>query len=305
MIEFKEIELQDSTWMKPLFNDADMEGCHQKFATVFLWAKINDKRIARVNDYVVIKVMANSEKPFYFYPAGVGDIKPVIELMREDAAKSGHEFVLDGVSPKNIIELDQAFPNSFKYKEVRDNFDYVYLLEKMISLSGKKLSAKRNHINNFKRNHEWEFEPITKDNIDECWQMNKQWCLDNDCNKSEELQEEACAVKVAFRNFFELELEGGLIRADGKIIAYTIGEVLNSDTYVIHVEKAFSEIQGAYAMINREFAELIKERHPHLVYVNREEDVGDPGLRKAKKSYYPEKMEEKYLAKYKGTEIRS
>lgn len=91
-----------------------------------------------------------------------------------------------------------------------------------------------------------------------------------------------------------------MIRAGGKVVAYTIGEILNSDTYVIHVEKAFAYVQGAYPMINREFMALISERYPNLTYVNREEDVGESGLRKAKKSYYPEKMEEKYTGTYIG-----
>lgn len=300
MIEFKKIQLEDKIWMKPLISDSNMGGCHQNFTNIFAWSKVNKKRVARMNDYLVVKVNVGSHKPFYFYPAGMGDIKPVIEAMKQDAANCEHEFILDGLSPENIAELDQLFPKSFKYKRIRDNFDYVYLLEKMVSLSGKKLSAKRNHINNFKRNNEWSFERITTENLDECWQMNKQWCIDNDCNGSDELASEACAVRACFDNFVELELEGGLIRAGGKIIAYTMGEILNSDTYVIHVEKAYGEIQGSYAMINREFAEATKERHPHLIYVNREEDVGDKGLRRAKKSYYPEKMEEKHMAKFIG-----
>lgn len=300
MIEFKEIELDDKTWMKPLFNDANMGGCHQSFSNIFMWSSVNEKGIARVNDYVVVKIEEENQKPTYFYPAGVGDVKPVIEQMRGDAVEVGHQFLLDGVSLENMVELDKLFPKKFKYKRMRDKFDYVYSLDKMISLSGKKLSAKRNHINNFKRNNQWTFEPITEENLEECWQMNKKWCRENNCDDSEDLTKEARAVRTAFNNFFELELEGGLIRANDEVIAYTIGEILNEDTYVIHIEKAFGQIQGSYAMINREFAELIKTRHPHIVYINREEDVGDKGLRRAKKSYYPAKMEEKYLAKFIG-----
>lgn len=301
MIEFKEIQLQDKIWMQPLYRDANLRGCHHNFSNIFIWSKVNKKGVARVNDYIVVKIAGDSQKPYYFYPAGLGDIKPVIEQMKKDARDSGHDFILDGLSPENMAELDQLFPRSFKYKKIRDNFDYVYLLDKMISLSGKKLSAKRNHINSFKKNHQWTFEPIRADNLDECWQMSKQWCIENDCDDNDTLKKEACAVRVSFENFFALELEGGLIRCDGKVIAYTMGEILNSDTYVIHIEKAFGQIRGAYPMINREFAERIKEWHPQLIYVNREEDVGDPGLRKAKKSYYPERMEKKYLAKFVGS----
>jgi hypothetical protein len=110
------------------------------------------------------------------------------------------------------------------------------------------------------------------------------------------LAQEYCATQQYFKHFNELKIDGGLLRLDGKVIAFTMGEVLNSDTYVTHLEKAFKEIQGAYPMINREFAEFIQNKYPHLVYINREEDVDDEGLRKAKLSYYPYKMEIKLRA---------
>lgn len=300
MIEFKTVQLEDQTWMKPLIKEADMGGCHQNFGNIFAWSKVNNKGIARINDYLIVKVNIGGKNPIYFYPAGKGDLKPIIEELRKDAANNRHRLRFDGLSPENIEVLNNLYPKQFKYKRVRDNFDYVYLIEKMVSLAGKKLSAKRNHINKFIRSNEWCFEEITKDNIDECMEMNKQWSIENGADENDSLAEEACAVKRLLKNFFELELEGGVIRVGGKVVAYTIGEILNSDTYVIHVEKAFAHIQGAYPMINREFISLISERYPHLTYVNREEDVGDSGLRKAKKSYYPEKMEEKYMGRYIG-----
>lgn len=300
MIEFRKIQLEDKNWMKALIKEGDMSGCHQSFGNIFAWSKVNNKRIARINDYLIVKVNVDSKKPIYFFPAGKGDLKPVIEAMKQEAAQSGHVLRFDGLSPENMEVLNDLYPNKFKYKRVRDNFDYVYLIEKMVSLAGKKLSSKRNHINKFLASNKWCFEEITPENIEECMEMNSQWSLESGIDENDSLAEEACAVKRQLKNFFELELEGGLIRVDDKVVAYTIGERLNSDTYVIHVEKAFAYIQGAYPMINREFMSLISERYPKLVYVNREEDVGDSGLRKAKKSYRPEKMEEKCRGKYIG-----
>ena len=128
--------------------------------------------------------------------------------------------------------------------------------------------------------------------------MNVQWCIQNKCLEDGHLTEEYCAVKRCFDHYDTLQLQGGLLRKDGEIIAYTMGEKLNSDTYVIHIEKAFSDIRGTYQMINREFAEVVHEKYPEIIYMNREEDVGQEGLRKAKLSYYPDDMEEKYQAKY-------
>lgn len=294
MINFKSVEISDKKWMDELLAISNFSGCHHNFTNIFAWSKIYNKKVAKVKNALIVKGGEEKDQQRYFFPAGTQDVQAVIEEIKEDAKDCGHDVVFVGLSPENIEVLEQFFPGDFKYKKDRDSFDYVYLIEKMVSLTGKKLSAKRNHINSFKRDNNWSFELITADNLDECFEMNEQWCIINGCYDDDELYQEACAVRRCFKNFFELKLEGGFIRADGKIVAYTMGERLNSDTYVIHVEKAFGDVRGAYPMINREFMEYISKEYPELVYVNREEDVGDPGLRKAKKSYYPEKMEKKY-----------
>lgn len=297
MINFKEIELNDKKWMEPLLAVADMRGCHQNFTNIFAWSNTYSYRVAQVNDYLVVKGVID-DTPYYFFPAGSGDIKTVFEGMQQDAASCGHEFVLAGVSPENMAVMNRVFPDHFEYKMMRDGFDYVYLLDKLVTLSGNKLHAKRNYINRFnKANHDWSFEQISLENIAECWEMNQQWCQINSHNE-EEIARESCAVRRCFNHFTALGIEGGLIRAEGRVIAYTMGEKLNSDTYVVHIEKAFSEIAGAYQMINREFAAYIQKDCPQLIYVNREEDMGLEGLRKAKLSYHPDKMEEKYFATY-------
>lgn len=297
MINFQEIKLKDKEWMEPLIVAADMAGSHQNYTNMFAWSKIFEFRVAKVNDYLVVKGGSDADQ-FYLYPAGCGDIKPVIEVLKQDAAECGHSLTFLGVSPENREEINSLFPGKFIYEEMRDSYDYVYKLEKLESLSGNKLHSKRNHINYFKKNNTWSFELITEDNFDECWEMNKKWCEDNDCKEDKYLYKEYCAVRRCFDNYWDLGLEGGLLRKDGKVIAFTMGERLNSDTYVIHIEKAFSEIRGAYQMINREYVAYVKQTHPQMVYVNREEDMGYEGLRKAKLSYYPVKMEEKYSAKH-------
>ncbi|MCO5386489.1 DUF2156 domain-containing protein [Desulfosporosinus sp.] len=299
MINFKEIEISDKKWIDPLLVAADMSGCHQNFTNIFAWSKIYKYRVAQVNDFLVVKGVLN-DSPYYFFPAGTGDIKTVFEVLKQDAVSNGQEFVVAGISPENIAAMKEVFPDNFEYKVIRDNFDYVYLLDKLVTLKGNKLHSKRNYINRFiKMYSDWSFEPISIENLAECWEMNLQWCRLNSHNENEhEIANETCAVRRCFDNFSELGLEGGLIRAEGKVIAFTIGEKLNSDTYVIHIEKAFSEIAGAYQMINREFAAVIQQNYPQLLYVNREEDMGFEGLRKAKLSYHPDKMEEKYWATY-------
>jgi len=297
MINFKKVELNDKKWMEPLITAADMSGCHQNFTNIFAWSEIYKYHVAQVNNYLVVKGFIN-DLTYYFYPAGWGDIETVIEAMKKDAAACGHEFILSGVSPENILVLKSLFPDNFEYQEMRYGFDYVYLLDKLVALVGNKLHSKRNHINRFKNNNSWSFEQISSENLGECWEMNIEWCKAHGSNDEDQLAKENCAVRRCFKHFTELGLEGGLIRLNDRVIAYTMGEKLNSDTYVIHIEKAFGEIQGAYQMINREFASFIQQNHPEIIYVNREEDMGLEGLRKAKLSYHPDKMEEKFIAKY-------
>ncbi|MEL7564074.1 MAG: phosphatidylglycerol lysyltransferase domain-containing protein [Dehalobacterium sp.] len=298
MIDFKTIEINDKQWIRSILDTADISGSHLNFINIFAWAKIYNYRIAQFKDYLVVKGETHDQIPYYYYPAGQGDLKSVLEEMKQEALDRGHEFILFGLTPEHIDELNCLFPGSFEYKESRDNFDYVYLLEKLVSLSGKKLHAKRNYINRFKQKYNWSFEKITDENLSECWEMNIEWCKAHKCRDDEELENEDCAVRRCFYYYRELGLEGGLLRADGRVIAFTMGGKLNSHTYDIHIEKAFGEIEGAYQMINREFAVYIQKTYPEVIYVNREEDMGYPGLRKAKLSYHPFKMEEKYLAQY-------
>lgn len=303
IIRFKKVELKDGAWIKPLIEKADPEGSHINFTNLFLWLEVFKYGVAQIDNYLIVKAQ-KGEEPCYFYPQGTGDLKSMLELMREDAALAGYPFNLAGISPENIEELNSLYPGKFTPKPMRDSFDYVYLLEKMVSLSGKKLHAKRNHINRFKEDNNWEFELITKDNFHEMREMNTIWCQIYGVDQNGEFNDECCAVTRALNHYDELGLEGGLIRSDGRVIAYTMGERLNSNTYIIHVEKAFGEIRGAYQMINREFAEWVQKKYPHLVYINREEDMGFGGLRKAKLSYYPIKMAEKYWASFQEARSR-
>jgi hypothetical protein len=303
MLNFKRIGLEDKVWMDELIAAADKASCSQNFTNLFIWADTYNHLVARMNDYLVVKGGLGDVKR-YLFPTGCGDIRPVIAAMMQDALACGHEFVMVGLLPEDAALLEKLYKGSFEFKKWRDGFDYVYLLEKLILLPGRKLHAKRNHINFFIENNDWTFEPINRENLGECRKMNEEWYREKGQSCNAGLANERRAVDKCFENYSELGLEGGLLRASGRIVAYTIGEPLNSDTYVIHIEKAFSSIRGAYQMINREFASYIKDNHPHIIYVNREDDTGDKGLRRAKMSYYPDRMIEKYTARYKRSSMK-
>ena len=291
MINYKPVSLEDKEWVKELLFKSEVRGCEHTFGNIFIWTKQYNNFVAEVDGYLVVKSCTTHSCKYYF-PVGSGDIKNVINVMLEDAKESGRPFDIFGATPQDMELLEANFPGKFHLEPKRDYFDYVYSIEKLTTLAGKKLHGKRNHINKFLENNPgWHFEVITKENIKECEEMNEEWSKINCVNESQ--RQESCAVKRALKNFEELDLDGGLLRLDGRVIAFTIGEPVSSDTYVTHIEKAFSDIQGAYPMINREFARYINAKYPNIKYINREEDVGSEGLRKAKLSYYPEFMVEK------------
>jgi hypothetical protein len=255
-----------------------------------MWGGCYKLRTLDYNGFSLLK-WGDGDKTLYSFPAGEGDLRAAVTALIKDSCCEGIPFVLTGITDDTKAELDDIFPGVFEYTPSRDRSDYVYLRERLSTLSGKKLQSKRNHITRFKDNKDWLYEPFTKENIDECYEMSREWCEKYGCNN--ELKIEFCAVTRAFENFFALGLDGGLLRLNGKVVAYSIGEPLDSQTYVIHVEKAYREIQGAYAMINQQFVLRNCQNH---VYINREEDMGEEGLRRAKTSYGPDILLTKYSA---------
>jgi hypothetical protein len=200
------------------------------------------------------------------------------------------------VLPEGKAELETLYPDKFEFALERNSADYVYSAQSLKTLVGKKLSGKRNHINRFVENYpEWVYEPLTEKNMAEAREMDDAWCRQAGCTDDDGLRKETCAVLQAFKNFFDLKMDGGLLRADGKVVAFSMGDPLNETTYHVHFEKAFAEVQGAYPMINKQF---VIHNCENYLYVNREDDAGDEGLRKAKLSYVPLRLIEKYSAKY-------
>lgn len=292
-MELKKVTMDDKKWVAPLMWAAKMRGSEYTFSNLFNWSPIHAVLIGEFDGFLIVRSV--EEAPFYYYPAGKGDPAKAIEAMAEDAKRLDVPFKIYNVSTRERAILEEKWPDRFEFEARPDYFDYIYLRESLETLSGKKLRNKRNHIARFcDNNPNWTYEKITAQNIDEVHIMNREWCVQNGCDESASLQNEACAVKNALRHYSPLELTGGLLRdGGGKIIAFTFGSPVTEDTFVIHAEKAFADIQGAYPMINQQF--VINELSAYT-YVNREEDLGIPGLRKAKHSYRPAFMYERHLA---------
>ena len=212
-------------------------------------------------------------------------MKRALEALMEYCRERECPFRLYNVTEEHFAQLDGWFPGRFEIQYNRDAADYVYETEKLAALAGKKLHGKRNHINKFKNLYpDWTYESLNESNVEECFQMALKWRNQNGCDDDAEKNAEMCVTLNSLRLYKELGLKGGVLKIGSRIVAFSVGEPLCSDTFVVHIEKAFPDVEGAYPMINQQF---VQHECMDYLYVNREEDTGAEGLRKAKLSYRP------------------
>lgn len=296
--EFREPRLEDQGLITSYFFKYPSRSCDRTFANVYLWAKHYNVEFAIYRNTLLFR--DNSAGYGFAFPAGEDeDVKAVITELIRWSREEGQPFCLYGITKEEFDKLETWYPGVFEVEYEREYADYVYEAEKLATLSGKKLHSKRNHINKFKIVHEgnWSYETLTKDNLEECFQMALEWRNLNGCEEDEEKNVEMCVTLNSLRLYEELGFCGGFLRVDGRIVAFTLGEPVNEDTFVVHIEKAFADVDGAYTMINQQFVE--HELLGKYRYVNREDDVGIEGLRKAKLSYRPVFMIDKGIVTLK------
>lgn len=294
MLSFKELELKDREILEPYLKKSGFMGSAYCFGLNFIWRKTINPCFAISGSFAVMRFGSDGKYTFA-YPAGEGDVKPVLDELIEYAEKEG--IALKISAEKSAVDiLENLYPDRFEITENRNYFDYIYDSNKLATLSGKKYHSKRNHVTRFFKQGGI-YEPMTAENIDECREMSEEWCRLYGCGRDKSLSDEFCAVKQSFENFFTLNMSGGLLRLDGRVVAFCIGEEINEREFIVHVEKAYHDIEGAYAAINNCFAKTLCDKYE---YINREDDTGDEGLRKAKLSYKPEILLEKYTAELKA-----
>ena len=293
MIPFKDITLADKDTITSFTMKSDRRNCDLSFSNLCSWRFLYDTQFAVVDNFLVFKFWAG-EQLAYMMPVGTGDLKAVLWELIEDARKENQHFCMLGVCSNMRADLEAILPEQFTFTEDRDYADYIYLRSDLSTLKGKKFQAKRNHINRFRNTYpDYEYTPITPDRIQECLDLEAEWCKVNNCDQQEGTGNERRALIYALHNFEALGLTGGILHVNAKIVTFTFGMPINHETFGVHVEKADTSIEGAYAMINYEFANRIPEQY---IYINREEDLGLEGLRKAKLSYQPVTILEKYMA---------
>ncbi len=297
---FRDIEITDKHWIKEALSRSDFRGCEYTFGNNFVWRRAYGVKIAEFNGLYFVRWELSKGKYKFSFPTGGCDVKTGVELLSDYCRENGIQLMI--YANKDITEQIMALYPVAHTEYNRDGSDYVYLAEDLAELKGKKYHGKRNHLNRFYEN-DWSFEPITAENIAECIAMNEQWCEENICDcefaddDAKSKQEESCIVRCSFKYYDKLDYTGGLIRVNGEVQAFTFGEPSASDTFVVHVEKALRRYQGAYTAINREFVKSLDGRYK---YINREEDTGAENLRKAKLSYNPVFLEDKFDITFGG-----
>lgn len=303
MIAFRDPEIGDRQWVEERFRASGNQGCEYSFSTLFLWSGAYQQQVASMDGFVLERLRGKLGAG-YLFPAGNGPLEPVLSALEKDAAERGEPCRFFCVTPEQAERLEQLRPGQYAFQSDRDGWDYLYALDRLAGLGGKKLHGKRNHIRRFEESHpDWQVEQITMDNLAECAEMDLEWnrryrSLDAAGEEAEARTrlDERHAMSRAFAHYEALGMDGLLLRTGGKVVAFTMGSPISADTFDVHFEKAYGEIQGAYPMINREFARWLQANRPGVRWLNREDDMGLEGLRKSKESYYPDRMVEKSAA---------
>ena len=290
MLRLKELTIEDRECFESFLWECDLQGAERAFTNLYIW-KEDYKLKYTIEEDVLYMVSYNEDEPFAFFPMKhSGDItKEELQKLLEYMKTEGLNLRMDRVTSKEKEIIEQFNCDICEVMEDRDNFDYVYSKESLSTLRGKKYHSKRNHINKFKENNEYEVEVLTKENIQGAYDITDKWFDDRG-----EITPEKKAIYNMLDSFDELSYVGAIVKVNGRYAAFTTGELLNSNTVVVHIEKADPTVQGLYNIVNREFCRMFFE---DAEFVNREQDLGVEGIRKAKKSYNPVKMIDKYIVK--------
>ena len=292
MLEFCPIKPEDTAWLRPVVARTPDLSCDASVASLICWGNAS---IAACGDFFVPMVNYGNGH-CYLRPLGGADFASILPEMIEDSRARGIPFCMCGVT-KKVREQLQDQP--VVWKTNRDYYDYVYTIESLCTLSGHKLQAKRNHINRFIELYpDWHCVPMTKTEVPICRALLKTWYEEHYALGVDpaSFHGEQRAIGLAMDQFEDFRFEGLLLYAQGRPVAFSMGVPLGEDSFDVCYEKAFSSVQGAYAMINREFSRMIQEKYPNVRYLNREDDTGSEGLRKAKLSYHPAILLEKFTA---------
>ena len=294
MIDFQRITPAMREQMLPYLMK-DHKSCEYSFANLCIWGRQH----AAFLDGFWVFFSQFDRKAVYPFPVGEGEILPVLNAIIQDARQRGIPCCITGLKEDNLAVLEKYFPGKFRPQCDRGSFDYVYHIDDLADLKGRKYQKKRNHLNRFRSLYpNWHTEPMTPLNREVAREMAEEWYrirMEHDLQGNYDL--EKTALQRAFRHYDALGMDGLVLFDGDRVLAFSMASVLSEDTLDIHFEKAREDADGAYAAINQAFAQYLRDKYPTIRYLDREEDMGLEGLRKAKLSYCPDHLREKCWAR--------
>ncbi|MBQ4051960.1 MAG: DUF2156 domain-containing protein [Oscillospiraceae bacterium] len=284
MLNFRSVTLSDKDRIEPYYKKRGCAAAQYTFAAGFIWDAGYPLEVCEDDGYLFVRYVGYS----YLCPVGSGDEAAFAAAMAKLEAhcrETGDKLHLHNVPNEEKEMLLRIYGDRLTILDSRDDFEYIYDRQALADLPGKKYHGKKGHVRRFMET-DWEYRSLTAAMADDVLSMHSAWCRDNDC-KGGELCKERKAVRRALDYFDELGLKGAVLYQGGVPVAYTIGEPTGNSTFAVHFEKAFASVQGAYPAINQMF---VQHEMGDFSFVNREEDTGDEGLRKAKLSYKPVRL---------------
>lgn len=293
MIQFQKIQPKDKPIYDRYFSDGKERGAEMSFTNLCLWG---EQGYAIVEGQFVL-LSRFGEYLVYTYPIGDGDKKAALDALMKDADERGISFTLTALYEEEKKNLQALYPDLFLYHDVVNFYDYVYAIDDLADLAGKKYHRKRNHVKRFASQYAYVARPVEESDIPRILDFAKEWFAERQTEENE-FDMEIVALSRAMEHRVALGLYGMVLEVGGEIVAFTFANRYSEDTMDVNFEKAKS-IDGAYAVINQEFARYIRSVLPEIRFMNREEDMGIAGLRRAKENYFPHHKLVKYRAQKK------
>ncbi len=293
MLEFRKITILDKENIFPYITPYSFKTCEFSFSTLMIWKDASDIQYTIKDDALIIKKKDYHNKSHFMQVLGYNkcNLKNIVEILKKELEESNMDYLFKEVEESFILDLLEIYGDKLIYEEDRDNFDYIYRSEDLITMKGKVLHKKRNHYNKFEKSYNYRLTEIDDEEVKKhCKDVAYTWY--KSYGEYDKLTEfELLAIYYILDNMELLNLKGLAVYVDDVIAGFSIGEIVNEDMAIIHFEKGDKNYSGVFAFINQKSTELLYKNTP---FINREDDMGLSGLRIAKMSYGPVRLEKKY-----------
>lgn len=290
-LAFKPLTIDLKNSIQAVTLNAGRRNCNFTFANLIGWQFLFDTEVCLMPGIVIFRYMFSHRQPAYFISSSSLPSTYIIEKLRNRTADKGLPLTLIAVEDDWAAQLKEQYGNAITVEPLRNSYDYIYRRDELELMQGKNLKAKRNHVNKFLSEHpDYEYRELTPEHFDECRRLQMLWNEEIHHDNpwyGNTIESEHRMIETVFANWSELDILGGAIFVDSKMIAFSFGAAVTNDTFDTCVEKADRNISGAFSIINQQMAQHLP---PQFRYINREEDMGLEGLRKSKTSYHPDRL---------------